>query len=49
MLIAGGGVLLTGIITMIATREPSPDEKLVLQASPLIGANTGGLVIGGSF
>ncbi|MEO7331183.1 MAG: hypothetical protein ABI193_21590 [Minicystis sp.] len=48
-LIAGGAVFAAGIITLIATREPEVTEKMVLKASPLIGAGTGGLLIEGSF
>lgn len=48
-LIAGGAVFVGGIITLIATRTPDPTDRMVLKASPLIGAGTGGLLLEGAF
>jgi hypothetical protein len=48
-LIAGGAVFVGGIITLIATREPDPSDRMVLELSPLIGAGTGGLLLKGAF
>jgi serine/threonine-protein kinase len=49
-LIAGGGLFLAGVIILAATAPASPPERgPMVRIEPLIGAGTGGILIGGSF